>query len=315
MTKARRLTTTNLPAATALLLAACSFVPPPAFPRPAVPLAVVAEPIGPVELVDLADDGAGTRTGALTDGHELVAFELRSRPAARTRPRVLLVPILAGGQELMRLVGDRLLERGFDVASCARVEAALKPPQRGADIDRLFRRSVRHQRILLRWLADHDPAPVTHVLGLSMGGMLATAVAAEEPGLAGVGICLSGGDFASLVFASGEPRVHAWLEWRRRHDGLGDDGLRWELGQFLRSDPLVYARAVATERVFMVSATFDAVVPSRHRDLLWEALGRPQRVDVPLGHYSAALALDPVVAAVAGHFAAREAAAASVALR
>jgi hypothetical protein len=60
---------------------------------------------------------------------------------------------------------------------------------------------------------------------------------------------------------------------------------------------------VATERVLLVAATFDDVVRPRYQDLLWEALGRPGRMSVPLGHYSAALALDAVLDAIVAFFA------------
>jgi hypothetical protein len=47
-----------------------------------------------------------------------------------------------------------------------------------------------------------------------------------------------------------------------------------------------------------VHATLDEVVPAANQDALWESLGRPRRLLLPLGHYSAALALWPILAAV-----------------
>jgi len=65
------------------------------------------------------------------------------------------------------------------------------------------------------------------------------------------------------------------------------------------------ASAIATDKVLFVSADFDDVVPQSNQDLLWEALGRPARMNVPLGHYTAVLAIGPILTAAACHFAAR----------
>jgi dienelactone hydrolase len=289
---------------------ACTFVPAPSRPRPALPVcapAATAAPVPDAVLLEREPRPDGWQRGSLAAAGETVRFQLRRAEAGPARPLVLLVPILAGGEDLLTGVARRLVDRGFDVAYCARVGAALKPPQRGPEIDELFRRTVLHQRILLRWLRQDAARPPAGwcVLGMSIGGMVATVVAALEPDLDGVAVCLSGGDLAGMLLDSSEARVHSWLDWRRSTDGVGDDHLEWELRQYLRHEPLRFAASVPTEKVLFVSAAFDTVVPRRHRDLLWEALGRPARMDVTLGHYTAALAIDPILAAAAAHFRAR----------
>lgn len=242
-------------------------------------------------------------------GDEHVEFELwraesRTLENGDTRPFVLLVPILAGGELLMELVAGSLFDRGFDVAFCLRAGSALSIGQRGADLQLLFERTVQHQRVFLAWLRGttvFEPQP-HFVLGLSLGGMVATAVAAHEPNLDGVAICLSGADLQSLVPRSSEPRVKRWIKWRQQTDGIGIDQLRWELREHLRFEPLLLASSVPTEKAFMVQATYDDVVPPANQELLWEALGRPARMTVPLGHYSAALAIGPILTAACDHF-------------
>ncbi|MBL8750018.1 MAG: hypothetical protein JNK78_12715 [Planctomycetes bacterium] len=257
------------------------------------------------ELLELHDLGGGRSTGVLVAAGEQVRFHIRRADGGGKKPLVLCVPILAGGDELMENVASRMRSHGFDVAFCARAGSALKPPQRGRDLDLLFRRTVLHQRILLAWLASGPDAPTaTFVLGMSMGGMVATVVAAEEPDVAGLAVCLSGGDLGSLVLSSSERRVRSWSEWRHTTDGVGDDHLRWELREFLDYEPLGFAAAIPTWKVLFVGADLDSVVPRRNQDLLWEALGRPARLQVPLGHYSAALAIDTILGAAASHFAA-----------
>src|SRR5690606_7226448 len=166
------------------------------------------------ELLELAIHENGRSTGILIGSGEQVRFELRrsqstgsDQASAPPGPLVLLVPILAGGRELMGLVAQRLTAQGFDCAFCERAGSALTPPQRGPELDELFGRTVLHQRMLLMWLrsADRPPSSI-HVLGISMGGIISTVLAAIDSDLAGVAICLAGADLANLVLVSSERR-------------------------------------------------------------------------------------------------------------
>lgn len=299
---------TLLVALAAAALPACTTTAPPTASRPLLPCPPeVAEPrvVPPPQLVhgEHADDGRFV--GELQGLGERVQFSLwRTRSGQHAAPpTILLVPILAGGEELMVTVASELLDRGFDVALCKRVASAMKEPQRGPELEHLFHRTVLHQRLLLSWLRASDrPPSALCVLGISLGGMVATAIAAAEPDLAAVAVCLSGGDVADLVVTSSENRVQRWRHWRHEEDGVGDDHVRQDVLQNLRHEPLRTAHAVATEKVLFVSGALDTVVPPRHQDLLWEALGRPQRLTVPFGHYSAFLMLPEVVEAAAEHF-------------
>jgi dienelactone hydrolase len=297
------------------LLAGCAFAPPPTHPRPRLPATGLPSTTPDLPLATLAewhDLGAGNGRGVLTAGDETVRFELRAAAGAGPHPFVLLVPILAGGKELMEAVANGLAARGFDVAFCERAGGALTAGQRGPELDELFRRTVLHQRLVLQWQGAHERQPVPRfVLGLSLGGMVTTVVGALEPDLDGLAICLSGADLPDLVATSAEARVERWREWRRTTDGVGDDHLRWELATSLQHEPLRFAGAIATERVLMVSAAFDTVVPRHNQDALWEALGRPARLVLPLGHYSAGLWFQGILDAVADHFHSRVVAAAS----
>jgi pimeloyl-ACP methyl ester carboxylesterase len=286
-------------------------VAPPAWPRPVLPLppsvaSRYALPDAPVrdEVAATGAEGAvgPARRGTLHCGKERIGYEFWSSPAPR--PLVLLVPILAGGADLMQILAQRFWDRGFAVAWAARTGTALQPPQRGPELEELFRRTVVHQRILLHWCRGEPGvrADATFVLGISMGGMVATVVSALEPDLCGSAICLAGGDLPELLLHSGETRVLAWLAWREQTDGLGRSGLRDELARCLVTDPALLAPYVPTAELLFVSAEFDGVVPQRFQSVLWEALGRPARLQVPLGHYSTALALGPIVTAIAAAF-------------
>jgi hypothetical protein len=50
-------------------------------------------------------------------------------------------------------------------------------------------------------------------------------------------------------------------------------------------DPLTWADRIDPERVLLVSARFDRVIPEDRTRALWQAMGRPRWLVVPTGHY------------------------------
>lgn len=289
-------------------LPACAFTEAPDFPRAPLPLSDAdAERFrvpGPVELLKLEPTGDRTVfVGDLASGPETVHFHLY-RAKREDAPLVLLVPILGGGEELLRTMARRFVDRGYHAIYCDRAGSALRPPQRGAELEKLLVRTVQHQRIALAWASDCDAIrpPQKFACGVSMGGIVTTLLTAVEPSLSGSAMCLAGADLPTILGDSSESRIEKWRQWRQSEDGIAGAELDQELRQTLQSDPLRLAPCVPTDRVFLVAADFDDVVRPEHQDLLWEALGRPQRLSVPLGHYTAALCLDPLISSIADFF-------------
>lgn len=294
-------------------LAGCTTRPAPHHPRPALPLpGAVAERYalpGPVTervLTEVSPAGASARIlrGRLASGGELAEITFIRAPGDGNAPFVLLLPILAGGDVLMWHLAQSLGDHGFHVGWTRRVSSAMRPGNDMHELEELFRRTVIHNRMLLAWAREREDVDPdrTAVLGLSMGGMLGCAILAVEPGLRAGALCLAGGDFPDLVSVSAERRLRLWRRWSRSGRGLGGGPLREEIARSAVSDPMLLGPYVATERVFLVASLFDEVVPWRNQQLLWESLGRPRRTVLPLGHYSAALAIGPALDETAEFF-------------
>lgn len=291
-----------------IALGACQFTKAPSYPRPAMPLPKESRERfalpGPIELLTIENAGSGSLlVGDLACGPETVHFHL-SRASDPEAPLVLLVPILGGGEELLRTMSRRFVERGYHAIYCDRAGSALRPPQRGPELETLLVRTVLHQRIALAWASGCEwiQPRQKFACGVSMGGIVTTLLTAVEPSLSGSAMCLAGADLPTILGNSSEGRIERWRDWRRAEDGIEAQPLEEELRRCLQSDPLRFAPYVPTERVFLVAAQFDEVVRPQHQDLLWEALGRPQRLSVPLGHYTAALVLDPLISSIADFF-------------
>ena len=247
-----------------------------------------------------ADDGLHFFRGSLACGGERAAFELvvpDGTDSSTPCPFVIALPILAGGQELMWFVAADLAARGYAVAWPRRVASALRADQRGPDLERLFQRSVVHARMVLSWSRDQPEfdAQRTGLVGISLGSMIGSAVLAVEPSIAAGALCLAGGDLPDMLMVSTEDRAVRWRRQRTERDALDRTEFARELRTHLVSDPALLGRYVDARRVLLVSATFDTVVPRRHQDLLWESLGRPRRMWVPFGHYTAALSISSIL--------------------
>ena len=249
------------------------------------------------------EDGVRYLRGRLDAEPEFPEFEIlipQGASATQKAPFVLCLPILAGGEDLIWAIGKGMADKGYAVAWTRRVSSALKPGQRGAELEQLFRRTVIHDRALLAWARTQpeiDQARMA-VLGVSFGGMVATALLAVEPDLRAGAICLAGGDLPGLLHVTSEGRASSWLRWRQEADGIGRSELTRELEREAVSDPARMGVYLETDRVLMVTAAFDTVVPPHFQDVLWESLGRPARITVPFGHYTAALALGHILDAV-----------------
>ncbi len=282
---------------TALGLAGCVTIAAPATPRQALPLPTEVRShyalpgtVSEDYLVPL-DGRDRIFRGRLSCGAEHPEFHLML-PARRPAPFVLCMPILAGGEELMWWVAEYLVDEGFAVAFGERVESAMKPHQDVSDLERLFQRSLVHNRAILAWgrrQAFVRPGQ-TGLLGISTGGIMAGTMMALEPQIRGGVLILAGGDLPDLLMRSSENRIERWRQARQEQDGLTEAGLLARLRQGLRSDPALTAPYVATDKVLMITASWDTVVPERNQTALWEGLGRPERFKLLLlSHYSSIL--------------------------
>jgi dienelactone hydrolase len=230
---------------------------------------------------------------------EIDGVELRYRywlPAegARPAPFVLVLPFLSGAERITDLVCVSLARRGIAAGTVERRWRLFKEKETIDELEAKFVDAVRAQRAFLAWAAEREGIDGGRIgcLGISIGGMLATLFAAVEPRLDCAVIALAGGDFGELVVSADEIQLERWVRARLAADGISAAELQERIRREFEVDPLLLAPAVDPRRVLFVAARWDAVIPRPNREALWHALGQPERIDVPLGHYTSFLALD-----------------------
>ncbi|MCF7928728.1 MAG: alpha/beta hydrolase [Spirochaetales bacterium] len=148
----------------------------------------------------------------------------------------------------------------------------------------------------------------SHLFGFCLGGMLAVMISAIRKEFRKTYLMTVGGEMATLLWYS--PTLAYFrrsvedfpeADWNigRRDDMLRDYETDMErlagfetvrqmqesdIHPYLKIDPIAYARFVDTKSIVFIEARFDKALPKRSRRLLWEALGRPRRYVVPMGH-------------------------------
>ncbi|MFQ5598361.1 MAG: alpha/beta hydrolase family protein [Nitrospiria bacterium] len=257
-----------------------------------------------------------TRTLALMEEDYLIetvqfeSFSLRFwRPKdSRFRPAILLLPGIWGDRIIAQFAQD-LVSKGF---ACAQLYSHRYLDRlRGAskiNLDALAA-MIRHQVIetgqVYRWLSTQPEIDSDRVgiLGVSIGAIIATLFSESEGKIQAAGYLLGGGNLPDIMTA---PKGYVKKRLRDRiitENGFSEDEFKEAAIRSLRSvDPLTYAGNLDPKRILMVNGRFDRVIPYINAKQLWKALGEPNWLVLPAGHYTASLFMPYVRQRVARHF-------------
>ena len=118
------------------------------------------------------------------------------------------------------------------------------------------------------------------ITGISLGGIMTALTAGVDGQFTRVVPILSGGDVADITF-----HCH---EMRKLRAALLDKGITREgaAAVFAPVEPLNFAGRVGADRCLMINASDDEVIPKETTEKLCDAIGKPQVVWLPAGHYS-----------------------------
>jgi dienelactone hydrolase len=236
-------------------------------------------------------------------------------PTDPRRPAVIVLHILNGNFELERLLCTVLAEGGIPVILFKLPYYGERggPEGRGRLLRRvdLFTQCLEQALLDVRRTADVlasrpevDPARLG-VCGISLGAILAAAACGTEPRLQRAGLILGGCQLQQILATARETRA-----LRRALEDLPAERRAEVDAALLRIEPLTHARALqrlaAQDRLLMVNAAEDEVVPPACTRALAEAVGAAERVVwLPgLGHYTAMAALPQILDRTVAFFAA-----------
>ena len=227
---------------------------------------------------------------------------------AGPHPAILLLPAIWGDRYMNRFARD-LVEKGF---ICVQL-----PSHRYLDrvrqlheielssLAETIRQQVMETEQLLGWLSTQpsvDPNRIG-ILGASIGAIIASLLTESDNRIQASAYLLGGGNLSEVMAA---PQGYVKKRVRQRimsQNGMTDEEFQKEAALTLKAvDPLTYAGRLDPSRIFMVNGRFDEVIPYKNAKEFWNALGRPDWLVIPAGHYTASFFLRYIRYRVSQHF-------------
>ncbi len=209
------------------------------------------------------------------------------------RPLIVMSPILGNSNLLVDGFARAFATHGWVTAIVQRKELAFHPEislRRAEDEVRLV---VMRSRQALDWLLEEesvDPARIG-TFGFSAGSIVSSMLAGADARLRCHLWMMAGGPLTDVMLDTVEPRFRDYERRVRARTRQSKVELRHLLRQTIRTDPLRLAPRVERSTVLLILARFDRSVPYRYGLALWRALGRPERLVCPFGHYTSILLL------------------------
>lgn len=230
----------------------------------------------------------------------LGGFYLPRADAVRPRPGILVLPVLhdpfnlASGSLARYFASQGFaaleLRSGTSFLDRSRVDT----DRPGPTWEEVEVQMIADGRRGLDWLGTRSEVDGRRlgIVGVSHGAIVGPCVMGADPRLRAGVFCMGGADQIMIVARSREPSVRRFRQRLMRTHGLTrpEELERLNSERTSWTEPLRYAPAVDPRAVLLFKTRLDTFVVPETQDLLWEALGRPRRITLPLGHLSFGLA-------------------------
>ena len=231
---------------------------------------------------------------AFAGTNKTVELDCYTPPHNKPLPVILIFPISGGGYFLEEIFAKYFYRNGYAAIIVHRESPAERDPKTGPQINLMIRQSVLDNKRVVDWLETRAEYDATRIgaLGTSMGSFKATFLVAVDPRIKAAVLGLTGGDFPYILAYSKEGAWHHRGLTRRREAYLSEHHLtkaqfRQVLEKEIVWDPKAVAPSVPPDKVLMIIALWDTVVPTRTGKELRRLMHRPETLFVVSGHYTA----------------------------
>lgn len=207
-------------------------------------------------------------------------------------PTVLALPISGGVDFCVETFARHYASHGFNCAIVHNRSIELETIESAEQAESYLRQTVLDSRQVLDYLVGHEQVDADRIgcLGLSLGGIKASAVSGADERIKCTVVGLAGGSMADIFLTSKEKKVRDYMsQWVEM--GVSPEALRIELQDKLATDPLKLAEYVDARNTLMYIAAFDRIVPKECGKNLWRATGKPEVVYLFAGHFTSLLYL------------------------
>jgi len=207
-------------------------------------------------------------------------------------PVVMVLPMSGGGYTVERHFANYFASRGYAAVIVHR-DKVPKNQQVLENLNPMMKRMVIDHKRVIDWLEtqqDVDAGKIG-IFGISLGGIKGAILTPLESRIQAAIIGLAGGDVPHILVHSTEPGIAKKREAYFKQHNLTPEEAEKKLREIITRDPLVYAPYVDPNKVMLVIARYDTVVPTAKGLLLKEKMGNPETIMLPSGHYTAVLSI------------------------
>lgn len=228
-------------------------------------------------------------------GYNLVSFEHNitldyyQLPGSSKAPVVMVLPILGGSNGIAKSFAAFYAANGYAAVLVHR-QKGYKRLREFDQIEEILQQIIIDHRRAIDWIETRpelDPYRIG-VFGISMGGIKAALVSAIEQRIRASVIVMAGGDLPYILSHSREDGIAKRRKQIQREKNLTRAEFEAELRKTIATDPMHYGKYIDADRVLMVLARFDDVVPYDKGWQLRQQIGGPETVILFSGHYTAA---------------------------
>jgi len=243
------------------------------------------------------------------DNDTVKAFYYKPKKEGKSAA-VIILPVLRGPYVASKYFADSCARSGFAVL---RYERKANLVDKSADdVDDMFahgnivlRQMIIDSRRGLDWLetrseVDKDKLGLT---GASLGAIVSSLLMESDSRFKAGVFFIGGGNIPEILYDTTEPSLKKLRNKIYDKFGLTPEDFRKKLEEhFTEVDPLTYADFADPSKILMINGSFDTIVNPEHSKELWKAMGKPDMIKIPTGHYSSFLFVAYTARKAKSHF-------------
>lgn len=230
-------------------------------------------------------------TNIIDMDHDIVLDYYEIRDAEKT-PVILVLPIFGGSNYFSNTFAEYFAAHGYSAIIVHRQ----KRYKTFSDLDKMdgiLRQIVLDHKQAIDWIEMQPPLDTDRigVFGISMGSIKAALIGSLDKRVRATVMCLAGGNLAEIIATSDEKGVVRRREEYLKTHGITSDEFYELLRTKITCDPINYAQYMDAGNALMVLGRFDSAVPYKNGYELWTKIGKPEKITMLTGHYTAVLGL------------------------
>ncbi|MBI2632653.1 hypothetical protein HYW75_06625 [Candidatus Pacearchaeota archaeon] len=204
-------------------------------------------------------------------------------------PTILLLPIMGGKDYPIESHFARYFtKKGYNIAIVHREQKIDEEVNALEDLDALLKWTVSDNKRVLDWLESQNEVDANKIglFSISFGAIKGSLLLPLEPRIKAAVLGLGGGNLPYILAHTTEKGLIKHREKLLKKHNLtlqeGEEILR----SVITYEPYEFAKFIDPDKIMLVNAKFDKVVPYRTGIELKKRMGNPESLILPTGHYT-----------------------------